>query len=218
MELDNASGEQIDVYKNDIELYLSMYCEENGIQDLKKETQSVWNGALRYVRRHVFPDRKMLKSTKRVSIPGALTSSTYNAYDYDLVDEICDIYIDLCFAFDKEISILGFSNLTGIDDELIYSWGVDEKKLGSSSSNIFKKLYKFREESLSNILVSGKKNPVGVLGVLNRRYGWNLPGVSREQAKRQSLPESELPKLGKREGEITQENCGLLTDSNDNER
>ena len=55
---------------------------------------------------------------------------------------------------------------------------------------------KEREESLSNKLADGKQNPVGVIAILNKHYGWNMPGVSREAAKPQALPASELPKLG----------------------
>ena len=49
-------------------------------------------------------------------------------------------------------------------------------------------------------LVTGKQNPVGILGVLNRHYQWNLPGVSREQANKRSLTAAELPKLTGNDG------------------
>ena len=68
-------------------------------------------------------------------------------------------------------------------------------KLSSRSFGIYKKLSQFREESLSNKLVTGKQNPVGILGVLNRHYQWNMPGVSREQANKHALTAAELPKL-----------------------
>ena len=91
--------------------------------------------------------------------------STFNAYNYDTVNYICDIYIDLCFINDKEVSIIGFSNLTGIDTELIYNWANENTKLSTTSFNVYKKLSQFREESLSNKLVTGNKNPVGVIAV-----------------------------------------------------
>lgn len=97
--------------------------------------------------------------------------------------------------YDKEISITGFSYLTGINQDTIHDWGNNINKLSSSSCEIYKKLHKGREESLSNKLVTGKQNPVGILGVLNRHYQWNMPGV-KEQMERASLPASELPKLG----------------------
>ena len=98
--------------------------------------------------------------------------------------------------YDKEVSIIGFSTLTGIDESVIYDWGNGESgKLSTSSAKIYKKLKEFREESLSNKLVTGNKNPVGILGVLNRHYQWNLPGVSREQTGKRMLTDAELPKL-----------------------
>ena len=50
-----------DVFENDMQLYLSMFCEEQGIEDMKNESQSVWNAALMYIKRHVFNDSSVLK-------------------------------------------------------------------------------------------------------------------------------------------------------------
>lgn len=195
MEKVQGTENTIEVFENDIQLYLSMFCEENGIEDMKKESQSVWNGALRYIRRHVFNNKDVLKSKDNINIYNNNIPSNFNAYNYDTVNNICDIYIDLCFINDKEVSIIGFSNLTGIDTELIYNWGNENTKLSSTSFSVYKKLSQFREESLSNKLVTGKQNPVGILGVLNRHYQWNMPGVSREKANRGALTAAELPKL-----------------------
>ena len=185
-----------EVFENDIAMYLSMFCESNGIDNIKTESQSVWNGALRFIRKHVFANRDVLKSRDNINIYNNNIPSNFNAYNYDTVNSICDIYIDLCFVYDKEVSIIGFSNLTGIDTELIYNWGNERTKLSSLSFNVYKKLNEYREESLSNKLVTGRQNPVGVLGVLNRHYQWNMPGVSRESANKQALTAAELPQLG----------------------
>jgi hypothetical protein len=75
---------------------------------------------------------------------------------------------------------MGFSKLTGIDTDTINSWGNNEYMASSNASVIHKKLTKEREESLSNILISGKRNPVGILGALNRHYQWNMPGVNNK--------------------------------------
>ena len=102
----------------------------------------------------------------------------------------------MCMRYDKEVSIIGFSTLTGIDESIIHDWGNNERKLSPLSSQIYKKLNEFREESLSNKLATGNKNPVGVLAILNRHYAWNLPGVSKEQTSKRALSAAELPKLG----------------------
>ena len=123
--------------------------------------------------------------------------STYNSYDYDMVLKILDIYIfDMCMRYDKEVSIIGFCTLTGIDESIIYDWGNGESgKLSKSSSKIYKKLSRFREESLSNKLVTGNKNPVGVIAVLNRQYGWASPYTSDSNRQKSTLTAAELPKL-----------------------
>ena len=201
----------IEVYENDIQMYLTMFCEENGIEDMKKESQSVWNGALRYIRRHVFNNKDVLKSKDNINIYNNNIPSTFNAYNYDTVNYICDIYIDLCFINDKEVSIIGFSNLTGIDTELIYNWANENTKLSTTSFNVYKKLSQFREESLSNKLVTGNKNPVGVIAVLNRQYGWASPYTSDSNRQKQALTAAELPKL---DGS----NCAKLIDNSTSEQ
>ena len=192
----------MEVFANDIELYLSMFCEEQNIEDLRKESQAVWNGALRYIRRKVFPNKDILKSKTNINIYNNNIPSNFNAYNYDLVNDICDIYIDLCFVYDKEISIMGF---------IIQDWGVNER-LSKTSIEIYKKLIAFREESLSSKLATGSKNPVGILAILNRHYQWNMPGVTRETSKRKSLGAAELPKLGQNNGDFQAlpSNCTIV--------
>ncbi len=173
-----------------------MFCEEQNIDDLKAESQSVWNAALMYVKRHVFPTSDTLKLKNNIINNNSIMDSTYNQYNYDLVNSICDYYIYLCMMYDKEVSAIGFSLLTGIDRYTIATWRDGGNKLSTKSSDIGKKIYDYREESLSNKLVTGKQNPVGVLGVLNRHYAWNLPGVSKERTSERALTAAELPKLG----------------------
>lgn len=199
MEKVTGTENTVEVFENDIQLFLAMFCDEQGIENLKQESQSVWNGCLRYIRKNVFKDKSILKSSNNITIPNNSISSNFNAYNYELVSNICDIYIDLCFMYDKEISIMGFSNLTNIDQDNIYNWANsinNNNSLSTSGYEIYKKLNTLREESLSNKLVTGKQNPVGVLGVLNRHYQWNMPGVSREQANKNGLTAATLPQLG----------------------
>lgn len=190
-----------EVFENDIQMYLTMFCEDKGIEDIKAESQSVWNGALRYIRKHVFGCPDILKSKDNINIYNNNIPSNFNAYNYEIVNSVCDIYIDLCFVNDKEVSIIGFSNLTGIDAETIRLWG-NEDRLSSTSFAVYKKLFDFREESLSNKLVTGRQNPVGVLGVLNRHYAWNMPGVREDKGSKKVLTAAELPRLGDGEAKV----------------
>lgn len=199
------------VYENDMELYLSQFCKDQKIEDIRKESQSVWNAALMYIKRHAFNDPDCLKSKEMHNIDGFYGGhSNYNAYDYKLINRICEYYIYMCMMYDKEVSAIGFSLLTGINRYTIATWRDEGTKSSPLSSDIGKKISDFREESLSAKLATAKRNPVGILAILNRHYGWNLPGVSREQQNhKQALTASDLPQLG---GQIRQ-NTSMLTDS-----
>lgn len=199
MEQENNNINDIEIYENDIDLYLNLFCENNGIQNMRQESQSVWNSCLRYIYKNVFKNNNVLKSKDIRRIDGNSIPSTFNAYNYNTVLYVLDIYIyNMCFKYDKEISIIGFSTLTGIDTTVIYDWGRgDVGDPGSLSTLIYRKLHAFREESLSNKLATGAKNPVGILAILNRHYAWNLPGVSRENdSQKRALSVEQLPKLG----------------------
>ena len=185
-----------EIFENDIALYLDMFCEEQGIEDMRTASQSVWNAALMYIKRHVFNDSSILKSSNNIINSNSIMDSNYNAYNYDLVDNVCDYYIYICCMYDKEVSINGFCYLTGIEPQTVYNWGDRSTKLSAKSFEVFKKIYEGREESLSAKLATANKNPVGILAILNRHYSWNLPGVSKEQTGKRALSAAELPKLG----------------------
>jgi hypothetical protein len=185
----------IEVFENDIDLYLHQFQEEQGIEDLRTVPQSVWNACLMYIQRHVFNNKTILKAPNIYNSNGIMDSN-YNMYNYDLVNDILDYYIYICNLYNKEISIIGFSKLTNIDDETINIWGNNENKLSSKSFGIYKKICQMREESLSNKLVDGRQNPVGTIAVLNRQFGWASPYVSDSNRQKNSLTAAELPKLG----------------------
>ena len=90
---------------------------------------------------------------------------------------------------------MGYSKLTGISNEIISMWGNDNNKLSSRSFEIYKKLNKEREESLSNKLADGKQNPVGVIAILNRQYGWASPYTSDSNKQRKSISAEEIRQL-----------------------
>ena len=194
----------IEVFENDIDLYLHQFQDEQEIEDLRTVPQSVWNACLMYIQRHVFNNKTILKAPNIYNSNGIMDSN-YNMYNYELLYNILEYYIYLCNMYNKEISSMGYIKLIGISNEIISMWGNDNNKLSSKSFEIYKKLNQEREESLSNKLADGKQNPVGVLAILNRHYQWNLPGVSKEQANKGSLTAAELPKLnGGKVIEITQ--------------
>lgn len=207
---------QVDVFENDIALYLDMFCEEHKIVDMTKEPQSRWNAALMYINKHVFGDKRVLKRNNNISRDNTncIMDSNFYMYDLDKLEYVLYIYYYLCAVYDKECSIMGYSLLTGINYDTLMDWGADERKLSTKGFDIVQKLRIFREESLSNKLATGNKNPVGIIAMLNRHYGWNLSVVSRECIQRAIKSADQLPKLGEinaqlvdAQGENCQQNC-----------
>lgn len=193
--------QEIEIFENDIDAYLTMFCEECNppIEDMGKERQGKWNAALIYIQRHVFPDKSILKLNSPLDgyvnnncdsgSVYSLNNSNCNAYDINKVNKICDYYIYLCYKYDKEISITGFCKLTGINPDTIHDWGNEINKLSTSGCDIYKKLSSEREESLTAKLVSNS-NPVAIIAILNKHFGYNMPGV-REQKQEQRLASRE---------------------------
>lgn len=160
----------IEVYENKISEYLDQYIEEKSIEDMSKEPQSKWNAALIYIYKAVFKgNREQLRD-----------QNSKDNYNDKLVNDICDTYIELCYEYDKEVSINGFCFLTGINTDTVYTWGSGEYRSGSACPDVYKKLIKNNEESLSDKLISGGLNPMKVLPALNRRHNWNMPGTNRQ--------------------------------------
>lgn len=188
----------IEYYENEIDAYLHIFQEEQEIEDLRTCSQSVWNAALMFVQRHVFNNKSMLKEQNNIYIDNTLMNTNCNSYNYDLLNDIVDYYIYITALYDKECSIYGFSKLVNIAYQLIQEWGHNynnSNRLSSKSCDIYKKLTDAREQSLIAKLVS-MKHPTAMAIILNKDYGYNLPGVSKETANKSSLPAAELPKLG----------------------
>lgn len=188
----NTTEQKVEVYNNQIEESIDNYCIDHELKpkDLYTIDQSRWNSVLLYVYKQVF------KPCNTDTVRRYNEHSNIDYRDKDLLDSICDIYINLCYEYSKEVSVMGFCKLTGIDTDTVYSWAKDPGA-ERGSSVVAKKLQTEREESLSNKLASGKGNPVGILGILNRHYGWNM-GQPRGQDARQKAPD--VPQIAERYG------------------
>lgn len=189
----------VDVFKSDIDMYINLWMEERNIEDLCKVSQNRWYNCCKYIYEHVFKvNPKYLKDDNNIN----------NAYDTDKVNEVLDIYIDLCNDYEKVVNIVGFTFFTGIHRDTLNGW-VNGVQLASSGSDICKKIDEMREESLVGLQVSGKGNPMNYMPSLNKYCGFNMPGVRDQGSRVRALTASELPKLGSG-------NCARLPDNFDN--
>lgn len=191
-----------EVFENDVELYFNEFCEKEKIDSMTEAPQSIFYAALIYVYNHVF------KNTNRLKLKGKLqgyinnnynnqysniNNSNCNSYNYEHLNYIADHYIYMCYKYNKICTISGYCKLTGINETVIYDWANEKRalKLSTSGHDLWEKLSKDYENSGEARLWSGK-NPVGHLAALNRRFGWNLPGVSKETSQRQTLTAEDI--------------------------
>lgn len=189
----------VDVFKDDIDMYINLWMEERHVEDMCKMSQNRWYNCCKYIYENVFKvNPKYLKDDNNIN----------NAYDTNKVNEVLDIYIDLCNDYEKVVNIVGFTFFTGIHRDTLNGW-VNGVQLASSGSDICKKIDEMREESLVGLQVSGKGNPMNYMPSLNKYCGFNMPGVRDQGSRVRALTASELPKLGSG-------NCARLPDNFDN--
>lgn len=199
VENQEINNNTVDVFKSDIDMYINLWMEERNIDDMCRVSQNRWYNCCKYIYENVFKvNPKYLKDDNNIN----------NAYDTDKVNEVLDIYIDLCNDYEKVVNIAGFTFFTGIHRDTLNGW-VNGVQLGSSGSDICKKIDQMREESLVGLQTSGKNNPMCYMPSLNKYCGFNMPGVRDQGARARALTASELPKLGNG-------NCARLPDNFDN--
>lgn len=194
--------QNIDVFENDVDKYLQLFLEEQGIEDMRSESQNVWSSALMYIQKHVFKNNKMLKMT---TPPAGYRSNDYdnqysnlnqsncNAYDLEKVKHVCDIYIYECMLYDKIPTQQGFVYMTGITADTICRWKKDSAVLSKSGSEFLQNLYDSEEEALMSKAFS-LRNPTGALAALNHKKGWREDGKLHVQQVEQKTA-AELPRL-----------------------
>ena len=194
--------QNIDVFENDVDKYLQLFCEEQGIDDLRAMPQNVWTAALMYVGKNVFKGSKMLKRTtppekyaksKHIEKHPELYNSNCNAYDLNILNNVCDIYIYMCMMYDKIPNQQGFVYLTGMSVDTVCRWKKDSDILSQGGSELFEKLYNAEEEALTSKAFS-LRNPTGALAALNHKKGWREDGKLHVQQVEQKTA-AELPRL-----------------------
>lgn len=174
--------DQVDVFENDIDFYFNLFCEKYGIDDMTTETQNRFNGCMMYIGKYLFRNTDKLKRNPNIN----------NEYDINKLDNIFNIYLELCTIYSKEVSINGFSKLTCVDYQTFLEWG---KNPSCKGFGIYKKLIQENENSNSDLLTSGK-NPVGIIARLNHIHGWSAQQIRQEtEAKQAALSLDQLPVL-----------------------
>lgn len=200
---DGAAGEEavvvtlgeVEIYENDFEIAIAEACQKFEIENLVKEGQTRWKAVMHYVGKRVFPDNKVLKDKQTVWLEGNSIPTNNNRYDYNIINILCDYYIQLSRRYNKLISTVAFSEFINIPTNTMDVWRDTESS--TATFKIWKKLQDDREDSLKDKAVDSG-NVMGVFQVGRREYQWDMPGV-REEAKRitAQTPEEIAARYGK---------------------
>ena len=201
------AGNDITVYANRIEeelyTYFSQFIpEEEQVkrsaidQYITESPQNRFNAALMHIGKTVFNDKRSLKLEPYTITEGTTIKTNNNKYNYDMLNDIADIFINICYRFNKRVSLIGYSYLVNIDYNMVSQWNNQDSKIAVSAEGfkIYQKLFKASEESLSSML-AGRANPVGIIAMLNHWHNWTTQHIQYDSAPRRVLSAEELPRL-----------------------
>ena len=198
------AGNGAEIYESKIHEYADEYI--NTLDDLEtiNNNPSLFTGMIKYIYKKLFkPNRndKVLYNSNSVLDTG----------DIELLDNIWNIYTELCYRYNKRPTLLNFSLLVGIGNDVFNSWIRGEYRAGENgaSSPHCQTAKKWKAECESS-LVDGatERNSVGCIFALKANYGYtetpqrieitgaNTPALSQEdirqiadQARKESIPE-----------------------------
>lgn len=199
------AGNGAEVYEHDIKYYADEY-----INDLPEKEDSINNnpslftGMIKYIYKHLFKPKRNDKVLYN-------SNSVLDTGDIELLDNIWNIYTELCYRYNKRPTLLNFSLLVGIGNDVFNSWIRGEYRAGENgaSSPHCQTAKKWKAECESS-LVDGatERNSVGCIFALKANYGYtetpqrieitgaNTPALSQEdirqiadQARKESIPE-----------------------------
>ena len=157
--------------KTDVEEALDNYIISTfGVDNTCNIAQSQFNVSLMYIR------------DRYISSIAIKDNNIFGDYRYtndkDIL-QVFDLYVYLCMKYNKHICKYGFECISGISQDTIDRWRTD-KKASRDKQDLAKKVCQLDEETLADFLTDGKRNPVGVLAVLNNRHGWSSQRVTHE--------------------------------------
>lgn len=159
----------IEVYEHDIKYYADEYISQlPEKEDSINNNPSLFTGMIKYIYKHLFK-------------PGKKDKVKYNANtnldtgDIELLNNIWEVYTELCYKYNKRPTILNFSLLIGIDNRTIDTWRRGEFRAGEDGTSSAHSLTvkKWLAECESS-LVDGatERNSVGCIFALKANYGY----------------------------------------------
>ena len=194
----------VEIYESKIHYFADEYINNLSDPESINNNPSLFTGMIKHIYKNLFkPNRndKVLYNSNSVLDTG----------DIELLDNIWNIYTELCYRYNKRPTLLNFSLLVGIGNDVFNSWIRGEYRAGENgaSSPHCQTAKKWKAECESS-LVDGatERNSVGCIFALKANYGYtetpqrieitgaNTPALSQEdirqiadQARKESIPE-----------------------------
>ena len=193
-----------EVYEDKIKYYADEYINTLDDPDSINNNPSLFTGMIKYIYKYLFKPKRNDKVLYN-------SNSVLDTGDIELLDNIWNIYTELCYRYNKRPTLLNFSLLVGIGNDVFNSWIRGEYRTGENgaSSPHCQTAKKWKAECESS-LVDGatERNSVGCIFALKANYGYtetpqrieitgaNAPALSQEdirqiadQARKESIPE-----------------------------
>lgn len=183
----------VQIYTSTVNDLIDQACIEFHIGDLLKAGQRQWKAVMYYVGKRLFPDTKVLKSKRLYSTGVAMTN--YNRYDYEVLDILCNYYLNLSDRYSKLVSAVAFSYFCNIPTNTIDIWAGDEPSQGSFK--IWQKLRQNRKDCILDRAYDSN-SPVGAMYVGNTDFPQEL---GTDMGQRKAITAQELPRLDEKKSQ-----------------
>ena len=197
-------GNGAEVYESKIHELADDYINTLSDPESINNNPSLFTGMIKYIYKYLFKPKRNDKVLYN-------SNSVLDTGDIELLDNIWNIYTELCYRYNKRPTLLNFSLLVGIGNDVFNSWIRGEYRAGENgtSSPHCQTAKKWKAECESS-LVDGatERNSVGCIFALKANYGYtetpqrieitgaNAPALSQEdirqiadQARKESIPE-----------------------------
>ena len=183
----------VQIYTSTVQDLIDNACIEFHIDDLLKAGQRQWKAVMYYVGKRLFPDTKVLKDKRLYSTGVAMTN--YNRYDYEVLDILCNYYLNLSDRYSKLVSAVAFSYFCNIPTNTIDIWAGDEPSQGSFK--IWQKLRQNRKDCILDRAYDSN-SPVGAMYVGNTDFPQEL---GTDMGQRKAITAQELPRLDEKKSQ-----------------
>ena len=185
--------DDIEIYTNKIYLIADEYINTLNDPDSINNNPSLFTGMIKYIYKYLFKNNPI------------------NNDDIKTLDDIFNIYTELCYKYNKRPTLLNFSLLVGINNDTFNAWKNEEYRRGENgaSSEHSRTVKKWLSECESSLLDGAtERNSIGCIFALKANYGYTetpqrveiVNGQQPEQiaadiAARHMIGQAEPPKL-----------------------